>query len=71
MNWTLFWALLLTFGFIIGNIMLVKHGAKQKMPSIKQFKDPADVGPLQPSVKPMATRAEQDTKTDQNSNSPD
>lgn len=71
MNWPLFWALLITFGFIIGNIMLVKHGAKQKMPSIKQFKHPADVGPLQPSAKPMATKPPQSTQTDQNSNSPE
>ncbi|CAM5189242.1 hypothetical protein ALON55S_05703 [Alishewanella longhuensis] len=40
MNWPLFWALALTFGFVIGNVMLVKRSAKQKMPSLKDFKHP-------------------------------
>ncbi|EHR39278.1 DUF2897 family protein [Alishewanella jeotgali] len=35
MNWPLFWALLLAFGFIIGNVLLVKHSAKMKMPALK------------------------------------
>jgi hypothetical protein len=33
MNWPLFWALTLAFGFVLGNIMLLKHAAKLKMPS--------------------------------------
>ena len=43
MNWPLFWALLFGFGIIIGNIMLIKHSAKIKMPSLKDAKatDPA------------------------------
>jgi hypothetical protein len=39
MNWPLFWALLFGFGMIIGNIMLVKHSAKMKMPSLKDAKE--------------------------------
>lgn len=39
MNWPLFWALLFAFGMIIGNIMLVKHSAKIKMPSLKDAKE--------------------------------
>lgn len=39
MNWPLFWALLFGFGMIIGNIMLVKHSAKIKMPSLKDAKE--------------------------------
>lgn len=37
MNWPLFWALLLAFGFIIGNVLLVKHSAKMKMPALKEL----------------------------------
>lgn len=40
MNWTLFWALALAFGVIIGNIMLIKHSAKMKMPSLKDLSEP-------------------------------
>ncbi len=32
MNWPLFWALLLAFGVVISNILLVKHLAKIKLP---------------------------------------
>ncbi|MDX1676862.1 DUF2897 family protein [Arsukibacterium sp.] len=39
MNWPLFWALLIGFGMIIGNIMLIKHSAKIKMPSLKDAKE--------------------------------
>ncbi len=39
MNWPLFWALLLCFGIIIGNIMLIKHSAKLKIPSLKDAKE--------------------------------
>ncbi|MBV2131015.1 DUF2897 family protein [Arsukibacterium indicum] len=39
MNWPLFWALLAGFGIIIGNIMLVKHSASMKMPSLKDAKE--------------------------------
>jgi hypothetical protein len=39
MNWPLFWALLFGFGMIIGNIMLVKHSASMKMPSLKDAKE--------------------------------
>ncbi|WP_166839723.1 DUF2897 family protein [Rheinheimera pleomorphica] len=35
MNWPLFWALTLAFGVIIGNIMLLKHAAKFKLPPLK------------------------------------
>ncbi|MBZ9613565.1 DUF2897 family protein [Rheinheimera maricola] len=34
MNWPLFWALTLAFGVVLGNIMLLKHAAKLKMPSV-------------------------------------
>ena len=30
MNWPLFLALAITFGFVSGNVMLVKHSAKLK-----------------------------------------
>ena len=40
MNWPLFWGIALAFGVIIGNIMLVKHSAKMKMPSLKDLADP-------------------------------
>lgn len=36
MNWPLFWALTLAFGVVLGNIMLLKHAAKLKMPSMPQ-----------------------------------
>ncbi|HAW93741.1 MULTISPECIES: DUF2897 family protein [unclassified Arsukibacterium] len=39
MNWPLFWALLFGFGMIVGNIMLVKHSANMKMPSLKDAKE--------------------------------
>ena len=32
MNWPLFWALVMAFGVVIGNIMLLKHAAKFKLP---------------------------------------
>lgn len=70
MNWTLFWALAITFGFVIGNVMLVKHSAKHKMPSLKDIKNPADVGPL-PPAKPSATGQQPSAKTDQNSRTPE
>ncbi|GGW68109.1 DUF2897 family protein [Alishewanella tabrizica] len=54
MNWPLFWALTLTFGFIVGNIMLVKHSAKQRMPSLKDHQQTADVGPQPSPTKLMA-----------------
>lgn len=31
MNWTLFWALLICFGLIIGNLMMLKHFSKAKL----------------------------------------
>ncbi len=40
MNWPLFWGLAIAFGVIIGNIMLIKHSAKMKMPSLKDLADP-------------------------------
>lgn len=40
MNWPLFWALTLAFGVIIGNIMLIKHSAKMKMPNLKDMSEP-------------------------------
>lgn len=43
MNWPLFWALALAFGVVIGNIMLLKHAAKLKLPSLSaQKKQTAD-----------------------------
>lgn len=36
MNWPLFWALTLAFGVVLGNIMLLKHAAKLKMPLMPQ-----------------------------------
>lgn len=35
MNWPLFWALLLAFGVVISNIMLIKHLANLKLPPAK------------------------------------
>lgn len=77
MNWPLFWALALTFGFVIGNIMLVKRSATQKMPSLKDLPNTADAAPKQPlnnartgtatvTVTKVAT-----TTTDQKSNNPE
>ena len=51
MNWPLFWALTLAFGLVLGNIMLLKHATKLKMPSI----------PRQPEG-----NTEQNTATQQN-----
>ncbi len=72
MNWPLFWALTLAFGFVIGNIMLVKQAAKQKMPARKPLNHPADIGPL-PRARQADRAAAQDkaTTTDQNSNTPE
>lgn len=70
MNWPLFLALAITFGFVIGNVMLVKHSAKQKMPSLKDIKNPSDVGPLPLPAKLTVAKTEQ-TKSDQNSNTPE
>jgi hypothetical protein len=36
MNWPLFWALTLAFGVVLGNIILLKHAAKLKMPSVPE-----------------------------------
>lgn len=35
MNWPLFWALLLAFGVVISNILLIKHLANLKLPPAK------------------------------------
>lgn len=35
MNWPLFWALLLAFGVVISNILLIKHLANLKPPPAK------------------------------------
>lgn len=37
MNWPLVLGLALAFGVIIGNIMLIKHSAKMKIPSLKDL----------------------------------
>lgn len=37
MNWPLFWALILTFGVVISNILLIRHAAKLKMPSTSKL----------------------------------
>jgi hypothetical protein len=52
MNWTLFWALLICFGLIIGNLMLIKHLGKFKLPDALKNKE----HPIKPSEQP-----EQDT----------
>ncbi len=52
MNWPLFWALLLAFGFIIGNVLLVKHSAKMKMPALKALPEAV---PKQPTPADTAT----------------
>lgn len=54
MNWPLFWALLLTFGFIIGNVLLVKHSAKMKMPPLKALPEAL---PKQPTPADTTTAA--------------
>lgn len=38
MNWPLVIGLALAFGVIVGNIMLIKHSAKMKIPSLKDLK---------------------------------
>ncbi|WP_046557029.1 hypothetical protein [Arsukibacterium ikkense] len=38
MNWPLFWALLLAFGLVIGNVLLLKHAAKISMRTVKNSK---------------------------------
>ena len=60
MNWPLFWALALAFGVIVGNIMLIKHSAKMKMPSLKDLSEPF---PKQPGEgKDKKTTAETDAE---------
>lgn len=54
MNWPLFWALALAFGVVIGNVMLVKHSAKLKMPSLRDLEKPSDDAPLQQDATPQA-----------------
>lgn len=72
MNWPLFWALTLAFGFVIGNIMLVKQAAKQKMPARKPLNHPADIGPLPRAHQADRVTAQHNaTTTDQNLNSPE
>lgn len=40
MNWHLFWALVICFGLIAGNLMLIKHMDKFKMPhKLNQLKN--------------------------------
>jgi hypothetical protein len=39
MNWPLFWALLLAFGVVISNILLVKHLANIKLPPARTNTD--------------------------------
>ncbi len=65
MNWPLFWALLFGFGMVIGNIMLIKHSAKMKMPSLKDAKE---THPRQ-SDSPKTTSPAQDPA--QKSNTPE
>ena len=40
MNWPLFWALVLAFGVVIGNIMLLRHAAKLQLPKQKRERQP-------------------------------
>ncbi|MBU1311106.1 MAG: DUF2897 family protein [Gammaproteobacteria bacterium] len=64
MNWPLFWALVLAFGVVISNIMLLKHAAGIKMPNVK---------PQPPAQQPSAisvTPAQQPT-CDQKPNNPE
>ncbi|MAD76834.1 MAG: hypothetical protein CML20_18965 [Rheinheimera sp.] len=59
MNWPLFWALLFGFGMIVGNIMLVKHSAKMKMPSLKDAKE---TQPRSDSTADKTTRRQSDAE---------
>ncbi len=61
MNWPLFWALVLAFGLVIGNIMLLKHAAKLKMPALRAE---------QPQPTSLATQHQPPTY-DQKPNSPE
>ncbi|MDP4536732.1 DUF2897 family protein [Alkalimonas collagenimarina] len=49
MNWTLFCALVICFGLIIGNLMLIKHMGKLKLPDELKNKVPATQQPEKPT----------------------
>lgn len=60
MNWPLFWALLLAFGVVISNILLIKHLANLKLPPAKvhtggnktnKEQQKAQTGPIQPPAR--------------------
>lgn len=78
MNWPLFWALLLAFGFIIGNVLLVKHSAKMKMPALKELPEalpkqpaPADTTAAASDSASSATAAATAATTAQKPSSPE
>lgn len=48
MNWTLFWALVICFGLIIGNLMMLKHLGKPKLPDELKNKFPTSKPPKEP-----------------------
>lgn len=64
MNWPLFWALMLAFGVVISNILLLKHAAKFTMPTLKPRHNE------QPRQTKPATQS-QHVKCDQKPNSPE
>lgn len=66
MNWPLFWALILAFGFIIGNLMLLKHAAKFRLPNKH-----ASISPTQPADKPAAADDIKHQRHDQKQNTPE
>lgn len=60
MNWPLFWALLLAFGVVVSNILLIKHLANLKLPPAKfppggnktnKEQQQAQTGPIQHSAR--------------------
>lgn len=66
MNWPLFWVLLLAFGIIIGNIMLVKHSANMKIPNLKDLSEPFPKQTGNDKDKSAATEISHKTHTDVN-----
>lgn len=70
MNWPLFWALALAFGVVIGNILLLKHAAKLKLPSLSaQKKQTADKNAQQDHEETATSQP--DSRCGQKPNSPE
>lgn len=65
MNWPLVLGLALAFGVIIGNIMLIKHSAKMKIPSLKDLNQLSEPFPEETTAaikkRQAATSAEEST----------